>query len=190
VSNKLQPDRRTLAIIILMVAVALHPNAVGYVTPTGERQDLAIASKEPGFDFTLALRLAVVPLNVNFRDLTTPFWKLKQYQQNRLRQAYACAHQFGPPLKTASRVAYFYQQPHFTARNTLQGAPDLRQLEMQYVLAPLILDNRPEAIPDARWVIGYFENEELHFLPAALASVLGLEVDTICRNYVLFRRAG
>ena len=62
---------------------------------------------------------------------------------------------------------------------------------MQYVLAPLILDNRLEAIPDARWVIGYFENEKLAENEAqALAPVLGLEVDTICGNYVLFRRAG
>ena len=121
-SNKLRPDRRTGAIIILMIAVALHPNAVGYVDPVGDRQDLAVASQKPGFDFTLALKLAVVPLNVNFRDLTTPFWKLKQYRQNPLSQAYACADQFGPPLKTASRVAYFYQQPHFTAPNTFQDA--------------------------------------------------------------------
>jgi hypothetical protein len=184
------PDRRTWAIIILMVAVALQPNAVGYVDPTGGLQDLSFEPKQPRFDFTRALKLAVVPLSINFRDLTTPFWKLKQYQQNPLRRAYACADQFGPSLKTASRVAFFYQQPRFIAWNTFQGAPDFRQLELQYALAPVILDNRLEAIPRARWVIGYFENEELHFLPGALASVLGLEVETICGNYVLFRRAG
>ena len=101
------PDRRTWAIIILMVAVALQPNAVGYVDPTGGLQDLSFEPKQPRFDFTRALKLAVVPLSINFRDLTTPFWKLKQYQQNPLRQAYACADQFGPSLKTASRVAFF-----------------------------------------------------------------------------------
>jgi len=178
-----------------MVAVALYPNAVGYVNPLGTLQDLATASKEPGFD-TLALKLEAVPLNVNFRDLTTPFWKLKKYQQNPLRLAYACVDQFGPRLKTASRVAFFYQQPHFTAPYTFQDAisypgADFRQLEMQYVLAPLILDNRLEALPDARWVIGYFQNEKLAENEAqTLAPVLGLEVDRICENYVLFRRPG
>jgi hypothetical protein len=161
------------------------------VDPWGIPQDLATASKELGFDFTVALKLAVVPLSANFRDLTTPFWKLKKYQQNPLRLAYACVDQFGPRLKTASRVAYFYQQPNFTARRWPDSFLDAKGLpQMQYVLAPLILDNRVEAIPDARWVIGYIENEELHFLPASLAPGLGLEVDTICGNYVLFRRAG
>src|SRR5271169_453044 len=105
-----------------MVAVALYPNAVGYVDPIGDLQDLAAASKEPGFGFNLAFKLSVVPLNVNFRDLITPFWKLKKYQQNPLRWAYACATQFGPRLKTASRVAFFYQQPHFTPPYTFSDA--------------------------------------------------------------------
>ena len=31
-----------------MVAVALHPNAVGYANPTGNRQDIATESRKPG----------------------------------------------------------------------------------------------------------------------------------------------
>lgn len=136
--------------------------------------------------WAIVILLAAITLNSNAFEILTPFWKLKQ--DNPLIQVYICAEQFEPRLNETARIGYFYQQPQpVTFFADKRSTP---QLQLQYVLVPRILDSRPEVIANAKWVIGYFENKKLAKNQAqALAPSLGLVVEKICSNYVLFRRA-
>jgi hypothetical protein len=144
----------------------------------------------PKFDrraIAIAILLIAVVLNVNLPDLVRPFWQRDQV--NPLAQVHTCASQFASYLQDTTRIGYFYEFPRkATFFTDNRSAP---QLQMQYALAPHILDSRPEIIQDSAWVIGYFENEKLAESTArALAPSLDLEIEAVCSNFVLFRRGG
>jgi hypothetical protein len=137
--------------------------------------------------WAIIILLVALALNLDFHDLVTPFWRMEQ--QNPLLMASTCAEQFASRLEGVERIGYFYQQPQ--SSTFFADKRSTPQLQMQYVLAPSILDSRPEVVAESRWVIGYFENEKLAENEAqTLAPILGLQVESACRNFVLFRRAG
>ena len=135
--------------------------------------------------WAIVILLIAVILDANIRDLVSPFWQ--QQQSNPLMLPILCAEQFKPKWNETTRLGYFYQQPQkstFFADNR-----SARQLQLQYALAPHILDSRPEMIQVSPWVIGYFENEKTAESEAqTLAPELGLEVELACGQYILFRR--
>lgn len=114
-----------------------------------------------------------------------PFWQIMQ--DSSLLNVSSCAAQFKPYLKKAERLAYFYEAPRkgFSITDN-RIAP---QLQLQYVLAPKVLDNRPEQLGQYPWVIGYFENQKIaSSLAEAAALQLDVQVVKVCQNYVLFQR--
>jgi hypothetical protein len=143
---------------------------------------------KPQFDrrsLAIVILLVAVLLTVNFSDLSKPFWQLAQ--TNPLSQVHSCAGQFSSYLKDTPRVGYFYEWPRY--RTFFADKRSTPQVQMQYALAPIILDSNPEIIQELPWVIGYFENEKLAESKAQdLAPALGLEIEAVCRNFVLLRR--
>ena len=135
--------------------------------------------------WAVVILLIAVLLNANFANLVFPFWE--QDQNNPLAPVIACAEQFSPYLQDTTRAGYFYDYPQnatFFADNR-----SAYQLQLQYALVPILLDSRPEIIQRSDWVIGYFANANLaESEAAALAPSLGLKIESLCGNYVLFRR--
>ena len=135
--------------------------------------------------YAIAILLIAVALDINFGDLISPFWQHKPASP--LNQAIACARQFSPNWQETTRIGYFLNRPQ--ARTFFTDNRSAYQLQMQYALVPHILDSRPETIQVSPWVIGYFTNDKIPESEAqALAPELGLQIETVCENYVLFRR--
>jgi hypothetical protein len=121
----------------------------------------------------------------NIIAMFQPFWQV--IPNNPLQDVHTCAAEFKLSINAAPRVGFFYQQPQ--PGFLISDKRIIAQVQLQAVLAPQIVDHRPDQMKSYRWVIGYFINEKLAASEAeAVGSINDLQTVKVCGNYVLFEQ--
>ena len=120
----------------------------------------------------------------SFQMWSAPFWKVQP--QSSLEITRTCSELFKPYINDVERIGIFYNSPDIGFKlDNKRVAP---YVQLQYELAPQILDPRPSEILNQEWIIGYYEKDERVKKADLIGGNLGYSVVDICNNYVLYHR--